>query len=433
MGGRGRRPCSRIADASLNMRTIQLLRKLDPAAWGGTEMAMHRLFDGLRQNGVDTIVYCPRLENNPETDPLVQSGHQVQRFNAFVPVLGISQLRRRQMIAVGGNLMSFDLVSSLWRDKEIDLIHSHALGRIGAIGRTIARQREIPFVVTIHGGVLDLPENVKKSFNTPERGFEWGRIFGLLFQSHRLLQDADAILTCNAKEAALLREKMPHKRIVVQPHGINAEAFDVDQRDAARRAYPEIVGRTVLLSLGRIDPIKNQAWLLERMPEILRTHPDALLVLAGACTDEPYGELVSAKIKEFGLIGKVLLTGGLPPADPRLIGLLQESRVLILPSLSETFGLVILEAWAAGAMVLSSRTSGASAMIDDGENGFVFDLDKPEVFFEALKTALSNPDHARAMAERGKEKARKNYTVSAVAENVKRLYEELIEDKECVT
>jgi glycosyltransferase involved in cell wall biosynthesis len=337
------------------------------------------------------------------------------------------------MISVGGNLMSFDLVSSLWRDKHIDLIHSHALGRIGAIGRSIARQRHVPFVVTIHGGVLDLPENVKKSFNTPERGFEWGRIFGLLFQSHRLLQDADAILACNAKEAALLQEKMPNKRIIVQPHGIDPYVFEADHRAAARSAYPEIVGRTVLLSLGRIDPIKNQAWLVDQTPTILRSHPNVLLVLAGACTDEPYGELVHKKIKALGLTGKVLRTGGLPPGDPRLIGLLQESATVILPSLSETFGLVILEAWAAGAMVISSRTSGASGLIEDGENGFLFDLNRPEMFFAALDATLSNPESARTMAQRGKEKARNSYSISAVAKNVKRLYEELIEEKECVT
>src|SRR5437660_1604483 len=128
------------------MRTVQLLRKLDPAAWGGTEMAMHRLFDGLLQHGVKTIVYCPRLEN-------------------------------------------------------------------------------------------------------------------------------DAVLTCNAKEAALLEEQMPSKRIVVQPHGIDPRMFEGDHRAAARRAYPEIAGRTVLLSLGRVDPIKNQTWLLDRVPDILVLHP----------------------------------------------------------------------------------------------------------------------------------------------------------------
>jgi glycosyltransferase involved in cell wall biosynthesis len=415
------------------MRTVQLLRKLDPAEWGGTEMAMHRLFDGLKEQGINATVYCPRIHNGIEDDPLVRSGHDVQRFNAFIPVFGISETRRRQMVAVGGNIMSFDLVSSLWREKSISLIHSHVLGRIGAIGRTVARRKQVPFVLTIHGGVLDLPENLKKSFNAPEPGWEWGKVFGLLFQSHRLLQDADAILTCNSKEAALLRDKFPGKRIVVQPHGIQAEKFEMDCRDQARRAFPEIRNRPMLLSLGRVDPIKNQAWLIERMPAVLQKHPDMVLVLAGACTDEPYGIQIGDTVRRLGLEKRIILTGGLPPGDPRLIGLLQEARAVVLPSLSETFGLVILEAWAAGAMVLSSRTSGASALIEPGKSGWLFDLDQPETFFELLNRTLTDPAAASAMARRGAEKVRSHYTLNAVASSVRRLYEDLIEEKQCVT
>ncbi len=381
------------------MRTIQLLRKLDPAEWGGTEMAMQRLFDGLKKQGVKTIVYCPRIESGAEEDPLLRSGHEVQRFNAFVPVLGISEVRRRQMVAVGGNLMSFGLVSSLWREKNVSLIHSHALGRIGGIGRTIARQRQVPFVLTIHGGLLDLPENVRKDFNAPlEHGWEWGK-----------------------------------KRIVVQPHGIEPEKFSGDHRERAKAAFPQIRDRSLLLSVGRIDPIKNQGWLLEQMPEILRKHPRALLVLAGACTNEPYGELIEKKIRQLGLQDKVLLTGGLPSGDPRLIGLLQEARAVILPSVSETFGLVILEAWAAGAVVLSSRTSGASALIEPGRNGWLFDLNRPETFLHALDETLADPLGSSKMARSGAEKVRANYTLSAVASSVKALYEELIEERQCVT
>jgi glycosyltransferase involved in cell wall biosynthesis len=189
----------------------------------------------------------------------------------------------------------------------------------------------------------------------------------------------------------------------------------------------------MLLSLGRVDPIKNQAWLVERMPEILRQYPKTLLVLAGPCTDEPYGELLERKIRELGLQSSVLLTGGLPAGDPRLLGLLQEARAVILPSVSETFGLVILEAWAAGALVLSSRTSGASALIEHGKNGWLFDLDRPETFLDALGHTLSNPGRAREMAGNGNDKVCADYTLSAVTSSVKRLYEELIEERLCVT
>src|SRR5437016_4146952 len=162
------------------MRIAHLLRKYNPAEWGGTETVIHQLFEGLRREGADSIVYCPRLAANGQQganghatshghvalthvrDPLAEGGCLVKRFNACVPIWGISAEQRRQMVAVGGNLMSFDLLSSLWSAPRLSVIHSHALGRVGGIGLTIARRRKIPFVVTVHGGVYDLPEGVKK-------------------------------------------------------------------------------------------------------------------------------------------------------------------------------------------------------------------------------------------------------------------------------
>lgn len=418
------------------MRVIHLLRKFNPDEWGGTETAIQRLFDGLREQQVTPVVYCPRVDRCQHEDPLVRSGHSVQRFKAFVPVIGLSRTRRRQLISVGGNIMSFDLIPSLWLEEDVDLIHTHALGRIGGIARTVARRRNLPFVVTIHGGVFDLPQKIKESFNAPvSDGWEWGRLFGFLFQSHRLFIDADAILTCNGNEAAQLRQRLPNKRVVVQPHGVPLDQYQPDQRAKALQAFPQIRGRRVLLSAGRVDPIKNQYWLLEHGRQILRKYPDTMLVFAGPCTDEPYGEKVERMIQDLGLADRVLLTGGMPSNDPRLIGLMQLATALLLPSLSETFGLVLLEAWATGTPVISSRTSGASALIENGQNGWLFDLDDPAGFHQALEHTLDRPEEAREMARRGFEKVRDTYSVEATSRKMKHLYQELIEEKQaaCVT
>jgi glycosyltransferase involved in cell wall biosynthesis len=329
--------------------------------------------------------------------------------------------------------MSFDLVSQLWREKHLSLIHTHTLGRIGGIALTIAKQRRIPCVVTIHGGVLDLPADVKKNFNAPLKGgWEWGKLFGFLFQTRHLFRDADAIITCNEKEAGLLRERYTGKRIVVQPHGVPLALYRQDHREEARAAFPQIQGRQVLLCLGRVDPIKNQSWLVEQAPAIFRKHPNALLVLAGACTNETYGKLIERQIKELGLEGRVLLTGGLPANDPRLIGLLQEARVLLLSSLSETFGLVILEAWAAGTVVLSSRTSGAAELVRNGENGWIFDLYRPQVFHQALEKTLASPEIAKRMVALGA-KVSERHSLEALAGRMKKTYETVIEEKQCAT
>src|SRR6202012_4483355 len=94
--------------------------------------------------------------------------------------------------------------------------------------------------------------------------------------------------------------------------------------------------------------------------------------------------------------------------------------------------LVVLEAWATGTMVLSTRTSGACSLVRDGQNGWLFDLDKPEIFHQALAQALSNSDAARRMLRRGGDEVHTQYNIGALAARMKALYEELIEEKNAI-
>jgi len=127
------------------------------------------------------------------------------------------------------------------------------------------------------------------------------------------------------------------------------------------------------------------------------------------------------------------MTGGLPPNDPRLIGLFQQAEALLLPSLSETFGLVILEAWATGTMVVSSRTSGAASLLRNGYNGWFFDLDRPETFHSALDQTLAKSESTKELLNHGADEVSRKYNVNSLAERMKTLYEELIAEKQCVT
>ena len=122
------------------MRVAHVLRKYNPAEWGGTETALQRLFDGLRPEGVTPVIFSPKTDGNgAPDDPFERAGYTMKRFHACVPIWGLPEHQRRQQIAVGGNLMSFDLISALWREREVQAIHSHTLGRIG-IG--LDRQRD---------------------------------------------------------------------------------------------------------------------------------------------------------------------------------------------------------------------------------------------------------------------------------------------------
>src|SRR5437868_15086775 len=125
------------------MKVAHVLRKYNPAEWGGTESALQRLFDGLQPTGVNNVVYCPRTETTASSDPLAETGCTIKRFNACLPVWGVSRERKQEMISVGGNLMSFDLVGELWKEEGISLIHTHALGRLGGIALSMAKRRYI--------------------------------------------------------------------------------------------------------------------------------------------------------------------------------------------------------------------------------------------------------------------------------------------------
>ena len=412
------------------MRVAHILRKYNPAEWGGTETAVKLLVDGLKTQGVESILYCPKLPKPPTRDPIAEAGHKLKRFRSFVPVFNLSEEQRAQLIAVGGNLMSFDLFSSLLLERKLSVVHTHTLNRIGGIASTVAKMRKLPLVVTIHGGVLDLPKSVQQTLSAPlEGGFEWGKIFGAIFRSRKVLQDADAIVTCNPREAALQQEKFPTKKVMVQPHGVAISKYVTDQREQALSAYPTLGSRKIILIVGRVDPVKNQGWVLVQLPDILKKHPDVTLVIAGSCTDELYGKALRKEVRRLGIEDKVLFTGGLPPADPRLIGLMQLASVVIVPSLSETFGLIILEAWAAGAPVISTRTSGALSLVKEGENGHLFDLENVPEFYSALNRVIDSTAYARSLAAKGNALAVAEYDTTLLSGRIKKLYEELIETK----
>jgi len=334
------------------------------------------------------------------------------------------------MVAVGGNVLSFDLPLALWRERDLAVVHSHALGRLGAIGRAVARVRRLPFVLSVHGGAYDLPAAVRRGFRRAAgAGWDWGKVPGLLLRARQLFADADAIVTCNPREAELIRERHPGRRVFVQPHGVPLDLFTPDRRAAAQAAFPELQDRVVLLVPGRIDPTKNQAWLIAQTAELVRRHPRILLVLAGACTHREYGGQLQARVEREGLDDAVLLTGGLPPGDPRLIGLMQGARAVVLPSVSETFGLVILEAWAAGTPVIASRTSGATTLVEQEANGLLFDLEHPASFHAAVDRIMTQPATARSWGEAGRAKVRAEYDAAALAGRMKSIYEEVIHER----
>jgi alpha-maltose-1-phosphate synthase len=405
-----------------------ILRKYDPREWGGTETAIRDLVEGLKAQSVESVIYAPKLiQSTQSEDSFNALGAQLNRFRAFIPMIGLEEMDRKALIAIGGNIVSFDVFRQLHGNSGLDVIHTHALGRLGSIARVMARQKRIPFVITIHGGYLDLPTAVADKLVAPgQSAFDYGKLLGVLLRSRHLVEMADAVITVNPREAELLRAKWPALRVEVIPHGLPTAIYDRDHRIAAQTHFPSIRERTIVLSVGRLDPVKNQVFLIESLSQLQRERPNALLVLVGPTTDSAYERLIRERIRDLKLENSVLLTGLLPPNDHRVIGLYQSAHVFALPSKSETFGLVLLEAWAAGCPVIASSTSGAKQLIRNGENGYLFPVNDPQGLIQAFHRTFQSEDRRKSLGQMGQKMVRTHYDTRVVAKRIRHLYADLV-------
>lgn len=403
-----------------------LLRKYDPKEWAGTEITLKNLLSNLDQSNFSSKIYCPELSKKT-TGPFEKLGIDIERFPAFLPIWGLQNIQKERLLSIGGNLMSFHLPYKLLKEENLDVIHTHTLGLIGVIGKKIAKYRKIPFIVSLHGGALDLPEDMIKYFKDNTRGgLPWGKILNILLQPGKILNNADAIIAFNQREVELLQEKFPKQRIEYIPHGLDCTPFQKDCREYAIKAFPILKNKSVLLTAGRVDPVKNQKWLIEQLPLILKKFPNTYLAIAGPITNEGYFEEISTIIKKLNLGNYVGYLGNFLPYDQRLVGLFQHANAFILPSIAEPFGMVILESWASKTPVISSKTSGGCDLIENEINGFLFDLNSTSSLLEAIYLSTENQEMKKKVIEEGYRLAQKKYNMETNTKTIKDLYLDLL-------
>lgn len=169
-------------------------------------------------------------------------------------------------------------------------------------------------------------------------------------------------------------------KIQVIPPGVNTRLFHPRRQDVSRNRLNLPPSRQIILFVGRIDPIKGLTNLVEAVYQLTRLHPDFekefLVLLVGGQTHSRYfwqqPEVVRIKkmIERKQLSCCVKFLGAKP--HRQLANYYPAADVVVLPSLYESFGLVIMEAMAAGAAVLASRVGGLRFLIDDGKTGLLF-------------------------------------------------------------
>jgi glycosyltransferase involved in cell wall biosynthesis len=406
------------------MKILQVPRRFVADEWGGTETTILETSRALRADGHDVSIFTSLALSDTRRETI--RGVPVRRFPYGYPFWGLSDANRRDMDRKGGNLLSLSLLWGLLREPGVDLLHAHSGKRLGAAVRTAARLRGIPYVVTLHGGHFVIPPGEMSQMLAPiRRTVEWGRLFGLAMGSRRVLEDADAVLCVGGDELAAARGRLPGRRVELMPNGVDCDGFGSGDGAAFREAFGIPPGRRILLCVSRIDYQKDQIALAEALARLLPGHPDLHLVLLGPVTVASYRERLDTRIVDLGLRERVTLIPGLRSDDPHLLGAFHAAEVFCLPSRHEPFGIVILEAWAAGLPVVASRVGGIPSFTRDGVDILHAEPGDVAALTAQLARVLDEPALAGSIAEAGRTRARRDFDWRAISARLLDLYREL--------
>lgn len=404
------------------MKIVHVTRRFVKAKWGGTETAVLESCKKLNALGHETNIVCPRALATADQEEI--EGVDVQRTSYFYPYLGLSKDSLLQLDMRGGNLFSFALWKHLLKLDSLDLLHLHTGKRLGGIVRQVAKTRRIPYVVTLHGGVIDVPAEEKASLIAPTNGsFEWGKILGWWVGSRRVLDDAAAILCVGRSEQVAMQRKYPGKRVVYMPNGVEPKRFSVGNGTAFRQKHHIKPLAPVILNVGRIDSQKNQLAVVEALPAILRHAPELVAVFIGHITDPHYFEKIKNRAFELGVENSIRLIPGLDSASTELVDAYHAASIFVLPSQHEPFGIVILEAWAAGLPVIANRVGGIPGFVNEGEDAVLVDVKARGEFQREVVRLLIDRKRALELARRGQDRAWKEFSWTEIARQLNQVYE----------
>ena len=366
---------------------------------------VRELVGSLAQAGVNCTVYVRRWAEDLEDEVVVEPGFRV----VHVPA-GPTDLPKEQLADVVPAFTRW-VHDHIVAEGTTDAIHAN-YWLSGVVGHELKHLLDVPLVCTFHTLARVKAEGGDAE---PLRRME---------AETEVINCCDAILANSAAEASQLVQlySADPARVEIVPPGVDHAFFSPGDRCGARTALGLPDGPLLLLA-GRIQPLKG----LDVAVEALAASRSGakLLVVGGASGVEgsAYEAHCHALIAERGLADRVIFR----PAQPHhlLSSYYRAADVCVVPSRSESFGLVALEAAACGTPVVAAAVGGLLTLIDDGITGVLVEGRDPALFAEAIDGILGDPARSAAMSAAAAAKAR-GYTWSTTAGRLRRLYGDLV-------
>ncbi|MGC2850938.1 MAG: glycosyltransferase family 4 protein [Candidatus Acidiferrum sp.] len=240
------------------------------------------------------------------------------------------------------------------------------------------------------------------------------------------LQHANLILapTRSTADYVISAQRVAPEKVRVLPWALDPD-FETRAANAATRLPAEFPQGRVILSVGRWDSserYKGMDTLIKAMPRLLLRWPDVELVLIGAGDDREW--LVNIA-RDSGVQRHVHFLSGIP--YPEISACYAATEIFALPSRGEGFGFVYLEAMARGKPVIGGAHGGAPEVVQDGVTGYVVQHGDTVQLATSIDTLLANPELAREMGTRGRERVENEFRFPVFAKAFKKILRELCE------
>ena len=406
-------------------KIVHVPRRFLAEEWGGTETVILEISRQQQRAGWSPEIFTSMALAKLRDETI--GGVPVKRFPYCYPFFGLSAADKAALDKKGGNLLSLSLFNALRREKNVRLFHAHALKRLGGEVRTAARWQKKPFVVSLHGGVFDVPTAELGTMLKPiENKTEWGKPFGALFGSRRVLDDADFVICVGQSEMDKAKKQLSHDRIAYLPNGVDCAKFATGDGATFRAKHGIPSGAFLALNISRIDAQKNQMLALESFAKLRTQQPNSFLILIGPETQPDYAKKLRDFIVANNLAERVKILPGMRNDNPELIQAFHACDVFVLPSMHEPFGIVVLEAWSSGKPVIASRVGGLQALVRDGETGFFIDPNTSDAaanLAAKLNHFATNPELKNKIGDAGLREAKSKYDWTQIGQQLEILYQ----------
>jgi len=333
---------------------------------------------------------------------------EVQRARmAGVTVISLPSLVRR-LDPFQDFLAFFSILKTLVKEQP-HIVHTHS-SKAGLLGRWAAKLTCTPIIVhTPHGHVFYGHFNRLAS-----------RIFLLLEKVTSFITDIIVALTETERNDYISFSVCKPEKIVTIHSGVDIEQYtgakvNIEKKKVSLELEP---GGLVVGAVGWLLPIKGPMYLLKAMERIWEDLPDVRLVFVGKgalekqLRAEAFQAGVSQKVSFLGWRGDV----------PDIMQILD---VVVLPSLNEGMGRVLVEAMAAGKPIVASSVGGILDLVKDGKNGLLVEPGDVDGLYFAIKKLLTDRKMRHNMGQRGKVMA-KEFSMETMIEKIEVLYVSLL-------